>query len=179
MIELTDVTKTFYTRGIANTIVRNLSLKIEPDQSVALIGRNGVGKSSLLKIIAGTLKPTKGRVKVNCNVSWPVGLSGGFHGELPGYQNTRFVARICGVDADELTNLVYEETEIGKEFFLPLGSYSSGMRARLGFAVSMGISFDIYLIDEATSVGDDSFKRKCERLLNDRLKDSGSMGGLS
>ncbi|MFX4296231.1 ABC transporter ATP-binding protein [Sulfitobacter sp. DFL-23] len=121
---------------------------------VTLLGRNGAGKSSLLRMVAGTMEPTSGRIVSNGTISWPVGFAGSFHNELTGAQNVRFVARIYGVDTGDLVDFVQGFAEVGQHFHLPLKSYSSGMKSRLAFGTSMGIAFDTYLIDEVTAVGD-------------------------
>lgn len=170
MIRLINVTKTFHTGGIQKTVARDLTVTFPTGRSVALIGRNGAGKSSLLKIIAGTMRPGAGNVETTGSVSWPVGFAGSFHGDLSGLQNTRFVARIYGVDTDELVDFVRDVSELGDQIYLPFRTYSQGMRARLGFAMSMGIDFDTYLIDEITSVGDEAFREKSEAFLRARLE---------
>ncbi|MBT8418925.1 MAG: ABC transporter ATP-binding protein [Silicimonas sp.] len=175
MIRLVDVSKTFYSDGVARTVADRINLVIPDAVSVALIGRNGAGKSSLLKIISGAMRPNSGRVEHSGSISWPVGFSGSFHGDLSGLQNVRFVARIYGVDTDQLVDFVHEVSELGDQFFLPFRTYSQGMRARLGFATSMGIDFDTYLIDEVTSVGDESFRQKSEAMLRDRLSSRGAV----
>lgn len=175
MIQLVDVSKTFHSDGIAKTVADRISLTFPAGLSVALMGRNGAGKSSLLKLISGTMKPDFGRVEAYGSVSWPVGFAGSFHGDLSGFQNTRFVARIYGVDTDQLVDFVHEISELGDHFYLPFRTYSQGMRARLGFATSMGIDFDTYLIDEITSVGDESFREKSEEILRARLETRGAV----
>ena len=169
MIELVDVCKTFHTGGVETCVADHLNIGFPSGQSVALLGRNGAGKSCLLRMIAGTMRPTSGQVLIEGTVSWPVGFAGSFHGDLTGLQNTRFVARIYGVDSDQLVRFVAGFSELGDRFFLPVRGYSQGMRARLGFALSMGISFDTYLIDEVTAVGDGAFREKCEATLAERL----------
>ncbi|WP_338045818.1 ABC transporter ATP-binding protein [Parasedimentitalea marina] len=139
------------------------------------MGRNGAGKSTLLKIIAGTLRPTSGQVLTDGSISYPVGFAGSFHGDLTGVQNTRFVARLYGVDTDELVDFVQDFAELGRHFHMPLRTYSSGMKARLSFGVSMGIRFDTYLIDEVTSVGDGAFKRKSVELFEARLENASAV----
>lgn len=169
MIRLEDVSKVFVSDGVRKTIADRISLTFGDEGAVALIGRNGAGKSSLLKLIAGTMRPTSGRVVSDGFVSWPIGFAGSFHGDLSGMQNTRFVARVYGVDTDRLEAFVREMAELGDHFYLPFRTYSSGMKARLAFAVSMGIDFDTYLIDEVTSVGDAAFRDKSEAILESRI----------
>ncbi len=173
MIRLENVTKTFRLRGAAEkVIVRDLTMTIPRGRSLALLGRNGAGKSSFLKLVAGSLKPDSGSIIRDCRVSWPLGFSGSFHKALTGVQNIRFVARIYGVDVDALTAYVQEFSELGDFLHQPVGLYSSGMKARLAFGVSMGIKFDVYLVDEITAVGDANFKLKCRQAFESRLADS-------
>ena len=175
MIRFLDVTKVYAANGLRKTVADHLTFTLPGDQSIALLGRNGAGKSTLLRLIAGTMRPTSGRIEIDGRVSWPVGFSGTFHSDLTGLQNTRFVARIYGVDSDELTTLVEDFAGIGSHFNLPVRTYSAGMRARLAFALSMGIDFDTYLIDEVTSVGDAAFRERCEVMLADRLQGRGAI----
>lgn len=175
MIRLENITKTFYVKGQPKTIFRNVSMTIPSGVSVGLLGRNGAGKSSLLKIIAGTLDLTSGRVVSDGNISWPVGFGGSFHPEMTGAQNTRFIARVYGVDTDALLAFTAEFAELGRDFYMPFRTYSSGMRARLAFGISMGIRFDTYLVDEVTAVGDVNFRAKSERIFRQRLSESGAI----
>lgn len=125
-------------------------------------------------MIAGNLAPTSGRIVSTGTISWPVGFAGSFHPELSGAQNTRFVARIYGVDTDELVRFVENFAGLGQHFHLPFRTYSSGMRSRLAFGVSMGIPFDTYLVDEVTSVGDAEFKAKSAAIFKARMKTAGA-----
>jgi capsular polysaccharide transport system ATP-binding protein len=142
---------------------------------VALLGRNGAGKSTLMSILSGTQEPDSGKIISDGTVSWPVGLKGSFHRDLTGAQNVRFVARVYGVDTDALSHFVEDFTELGAHYHLPFRTYSSGMRARLSFGLSMGIRFDTYLVDEVTSVGDAVFKTKSTRLFLERIQNSGAI----
>lgn len=175
MIRFHDVTKVYATRGLRKTVADHLTLTLPSDRSIALLGRNGAGKSTFLRLIAGTMRPTSGHIEIDGRVSWPVGFAGTFHPELTGLQNARFVARVYGVDTDELTELVRQVADIGAHFHQPVRTYSTGMRARLAFAISMGIDFDTYLIDEVTSVGDQAFRNRCEAMLNERLQGRGAI----
>ena len=169
MIELRNLSKTYWLRGRSKVIARELNAVFPSRTSVAILGRNGAGKSSLLRMIAGTLDPDEGEVLSDGTISWPVGFAGSFHPELTGLQNVRFIARVYGVDSDELTDFVRDFAELGAHFNLPVRSYSSGMRSRLAFGTSMGIHFDTYLVDEITAVGDAAFKEKSEALFRQRL----------
>lgn len=160
MIHLDHLTKMFSLNGQEKAVADDITVTFPTGASVALLGRNGAGKSSLLKMIAGTLDPTSGQILSTGTISFPVGFAGSFHGDLTGAQNARFVARIYGVDTGELVEFVDEFAELGKYFHLPFRTYSAGMRARLAFGVSMAIPFDTYLVDEVTAVGDAAFRSK-------------------
>jgi capsular polysaccharide transport system ATP-binding protein len=172
MIHLENATKLVRMKGVKKTIINDVTMTIPRGKSIGLLGRNGAGKSTLLQIIAGTLDLDKGRVVRKGKVSWPLGFSGSFQGNLSGEQNVRFVARIYGVDTEELVDYVAEFAELGEFFRAPVRTYSSGMKARLAFGVSMGVKFDYYLVDEITAVGDTNFKRKSQKAFKERLSDS-------
>lgn len=143
--------------------------------SVALLGRNGAGKSTLLNMVAGVMDPTSGRITSTGTISWAVGFAGSFHPDLTGAQNARFIARIYGVDTGEMVDFVRGFAELGVHFNLPIRSYSSGMRSRLAFGISMGVPFDTYLVDEVTAVGDAAFREKSDEVFQERMKNSGSV----
>ncbi|WJS01673.1 ABC transporter ATP-binding protein [Roseibium aggregatum] len=172
MIRLDRLTKRFKLKGEMRYIARDVSFTVPRGNSIGLLGRNGAGKSTLLRLIAGTIKPTSGRIIRLANVSFPLGFQGSFNGSLTGEQNVRFVARIYGHDTEDLVNYVEEFAELGKSYYMPVKSYSSGMKARLAFGVSMGIDFDYYLVDEITAVGDSNFKKKCKRVFEEKLQNS-------
>lgn len=175
MIEFQDISKGFWVRGIYQPVIRNLNLVLPSGRSLALLGRNGAGKSTLLSIVAGTMRPDTGQVVSDGSISFIVGYAGSFHGDMTGAQNTRFVARIYGVDSDELTDFVQDFAEIGQHFNMPVRTYSSGMKSRLAFGISMGIRFDTYLIDEATATGDERFKRKSKEVFRARMAESSAV----
>jgi len=175
MIRFVNLTKTFRLNGVRKTVLDNVTMTLPSRTSIGLIGRNGAGKSTLLSMIAGTQPPTSGRIDVHGSISWPVGFSGSFHPDLTGAQNARYVARIYGVDSDELVAFTQDFAEVGGHFHLPLRTYSSGMRSRLAFGVSMGISFDTYLVDEVTAVGDAAFRQKSQRVFLDRMRHAGAI----
>lgn len=172
MIRLERATKFVRMKGITKPIINDVSFVIPRGKSVGLLGRNGAGKSTLLQIIAGTLELDKGRVIRRGKVSWPLGFQGSFQGSLSGEQNVRFVARIYGVDTEELVAYVADFAELGAFYKAPVRTYSSGMRARLAFGVSMGVNFDYYLVDEITAVGDTNFRRKSQQVFKERLSGS-------
>lgn len=170
MIRLERLTKQFCRNGSVRTILRDVSFTLPDVPGIAVLGRNGAGKSTLLRLIAGSLQPDAGRVISNGAISWPMGFAGGFHPALTGMQNTRFVARIHGRDASGLADFVAEYAELGAAFHQPVETYSTGMRARLAFATSIGIDFDTYLVDEIIGVGDAAFRRKCQRSFREQLR---------
>jgi capsular polysaccharide transport system ATP-binding protein len=170
MIEFQNISKGFWVRDKYQPVIRPLNLTLPSGRSLALLGRNGAGKSTLLSIVAGTIRPDTGQVVSDGSISFTVGYAGSFHPEMTGAQNTKFVARIYGVDADELTDFVEFFSELGEYFKMPVRTYSSGMKSRLAFGISMGIPFDTYLIDEVTATGDARFKRKSKEVFRERMK---------
>lgn len=175
MIVLRDLTKIFSLHGRRKVVARKINATFPDGVAVGLLGRNGAGKSTLLQMIAGTTSPTSGRVLTDGNISYPVGLAGAMHPDLTGAQNTRFVARVYGVDTYELQAFVEDFAELGDHFHLPVRSYSSGMRGRLSFGINMGLKFDTYLIDEVTAAGDASFRVKAQRVFRERMENAGAI----
>lgn len=170
MIRFDHLSKGFWVRNRFTTVIDNLTLTLPTGKSLALLGGNGAGKSTLLDLIAGTMRPDSGSLWSDGSISWPIGFGGSFHRDLTGAQNTRFLARVYGVDTDELADFVQDFAEIGRHFDMPLRTYSAGMRSRLTFGISMGIPFDTYLVDEVTAVGDQRFRRKSSAVFRDRMK---------
>ncbi|APZ55173.1 ABC transporter ATP-binding protein [Salipiger abyssi] len=175
MIELRNLTKIYRLNGVAKPIARDLTFTFPRGECVGLMGPNGAGKSTMLKLIAGTIQPDSGEIIRHGSVSWPVGFAGSFHGDMTGAQNVKFVARLYGIDTDEMTEFARDFSQLGAHFYLPVRTYSSGMRSRLAFAMSMAVKFDTYLIDEVTAVGDGAFKAKSEAILLERLETSGAI----
>jgi capsular polysaccharide transport system ATP-binding protein len=173
MIEFRHVTKAYRTRGQPKVLLNDLSLALPKGATVGVLGRNGAGKSTLLGMVAGTVRPDSGQIRRHATISWPLGFSGSFHPDLTGAQNARFVARIYGVDTDGLIAYVEDFAELGDFLDMPVRSYSSGMKARLAFGLSMGVAFDWYLVDEITAVGDAAFKRKSLAAFHERLSAAG------
>jgi len=175
MIRFENLSKGFWVQGEYKLVIDHLNLTLPTGKSLGLLGGNGAGKSTLIQIIAGIMPPDTGRVVSDGSISWPVAFGGSFHPALTGAQNVRFVARVYGVDTDSLTAYVEDFAELGKHFYMPVRTYSAGMKARLTFGTSMGIRFDTYLVDEATAVGDASFRDKSRRVFRERMEASSSI----
>lgn len=162
MITLDNVSKYYPTKFGRHYVLKNVSFTLPGDRNIGILGANGAGKSTLLRLLGGMDMPNKGKVIRHSRVSWPLALSGGFQGSMTGRENTRFVCRIHGVhDTAEIEEWVKAFSEIGQHYELPIKGYSSGMKSKFSFAVSMAFDFDIYLTDEITSVGDARFRQKC------------------
>jgi capsular polysaccharide transport system ATP-binding protein len=172
MIELQHISKAYRTPSGLNHVLSDLSLAFPARANVGILGQNGAGKSTLLRIISGVEKPDHGIVRRAGRVSWPIGFAGGFNGSLTGEDNCRFVARIYGEDVDRVVGFTEEFAEIGNYFYMPVRTYSSGMKARLAFGLSMAIDFSVYLVDEVTAVGDKRFQQKCHAAFAERQERS-------
>ncbi|MDG1376341.1 MAG: ABC transporter ATP-binding protein [Yoonia sp.] len=175
MIKFRNLTKVFHLGGQRKVVADHINVVFPTGRSVGLLGRNGAGKSTLLKMIAGTMDPTEGQIVSDGSISWPVGFAGSFHGELSGAQNARFMARIYAVDTDELVDFVRDFAGLGGHFDLPFRTYSSGMKSRLAFGISMAVPFDTYLVDEVTSVGDATFRKKSSEVFRARMEHAGAV----
>jgi capsular polysaccharide transport system ATP-binding protein len=172
MIELRQLTKSYPTRQGRRYVFRDLSFTFPPGANIGLIGRNGAGKSTLLRLLGGIDTPDRGAVVTDARISFPVGLAGGFNGSLTARENVSFVCRIHGYWGDDLRaklRQVQDFAEIGDYFDLPMKSFSSGMRSRVAFGMSMAFDFDYYLIDEVMAVGDAQFKNKSKQVLLEKL----------
>lgn len=176
MIVVEDVYKRYQTtHGPGKWVLQGVSFTIPPKTNVGLIGRNGAGKSTLLRIIGGVDQPTRGKVERRCRVSWPMGFGGGLQGSLTGRQNAKFICRVHGHENDipERLEQVLEFSELGTAFDEPIKTYSTGMRSRLQFALSMAFDFDVYISDEVTSTGDAEFRRKASNAFRELVDRAG------
>lgn len=174
MIRLENITKSYPSKLGPQYIFKNLNFDFPTENNVAILGKNGSGKSTLFRMLAKSEYPDKGRVLTNKAMSWPVALQTGIHGQMTGRENTRFIGRINNVDSLlHYESKVQEFAELSTQFDLPVRNYSSGMRAKLIFACCMNIDFDIYLIDEATSVGDPLFRKKARESLKEKSEQAG------
>lgn len=161
MIRCEGIRKSYGRGHERREILSGISFTINKGERLAILGRNGAGKTTLIKQIGGVELPDGGRIIRNMTNSWPIGFNGGFQGSLTGYDNARFIARIYGKSYAEIRDFVADFTELGGALRQLVKTYSSGMRARLAFALSLAIEFDCYLIDEVILVGDQNFARKC------------------
>jgi capsular polysaccharide transport system ATP-binding protein len=171
MIHCENIYKSYPMGHGKKQVLTNLSFDVHPGERIGVLGRNGAGKTTLIKLIGEVEMPTSGRIRRKMKVSWPLGFSGGFQGSLTGYDNARFIARIYDRDYAEIRDFVEDFTELGRQLKMPVKTYSSGMRARLAFALSLAIEFDCYLIDEVILVGDQNFSRKCHYELFEKRSD--------
>lgn len=173
MIEVKNLTKSYlHHKGGRKYVFRDLSFTIPTDRNVAIIGRNGAGKSTLMNLLAKVDTPDSGEIITDKSISWPVGLSGGFQGSLSARENVKFIARTQGFRGDALrekVRFVEAFAEIEEYFDLPVKTYSSGMRGRVAFGLSLAFEFDYYLVDEAMSVGDAHFKKKASDAFKDKV----------
>lgn len=171
MIEIRGLYKRYHHFMHQAWVLEDINLTIPKGVSVGLVGQNGAGKSTLLRLIAGMDSPERGSIQRHCRVSWPIGLGGGLQSSMTGRQNAKFIARIHGGNREErrILDFVEEFAEIGSAFDRPVSTYSSGMRSRLAFGLSLAFDFDVYLSDEATSVGDRAFKAKATQAFRERV----------
>lgn len=174
MIRIENLTKSYLTSKGRHYVFKNLNIELPSGKNIALIGRNGAGKSTLLRMIGGIDRPDSGEIIADQTISWPVGLAGGFQGSLTGRDNVKFVARLYEKKERQgsIISFVKEFSELGAYFDMPIRTYSSGMRSRLSFGLSMAFNFDYYLVDEVISVGDAKFKKKCEDVFNKKRRES-------
>lgn len=171
MISMEHVSKKYGTRHGPREVLHDVNLTIHPGEKIGILGRNGAGKSTLIRLISGAELPSSGHVNRAMGVSWPLAFTGGFQGSLTGLDNLRFICRVYGAPIEPVIPFVESFSELGPYLWEPVKTYSSGMRARLAFALSMAIDFDCYLIDEVVAVGDSRFHDKCHTELFENRKD--------
>ena len=171
MITLTDVSKSYHTRQGMVKVLDRVSLQVAPSEKLGILGRNGAGKSTIIRLISGAEQPDSGSIRRSMTVSWPIAFGGAFQNALTGLDNLRFICRIYGVNPEDKIEAVDDFAELGRYLREPVKSYSAGMRARLAFAISMAVDFDCFLIDEVVAVGDDRFKEKCQQELFEKRRD--------
>lgn len=171
MIICEQIRKSYSSGHGRKEVLKGISFSIGKGERIGLIGRNGAGKSTLVKQIGGVEMPDSGRIIRQMSNSWPLGFGGGFQGSLTGFDNARFISRIYGTSYNKIRDFVEDFSELGSALSRPVKTYSSGMRARLAFALSLAIEFDCYLIDEVILVGDQNFQRKCQVELFEKRAD--------
>ena len=172
MIELTNVTKYFRTNAGKKYILKDVTMTL-PDGNIGILGRNGAGKSTLMRMLGKIEFPNQGTIHSNNTFSWPLALKGGFVGNMTGAQNVKFVCNLYGLSKDETKEViayVKEFSELGDYFDMPIKNYSSGMKGRLSFGLSLAFDFDYMIIDETLSVGDLRFRRKAKKALRKKIK---------
>ena len=172
MITFDGVSKIYNLNGHEKVVIDELDTTFPYNRNLGILGHNGAGKSTLMRLIAGAELPTMGRIKRHVEISWPLGFGGGFNGNMTGLENIRFVARMYNENVSNMIGFVESFAELGPSLEWPIQTYSSGMKARLAFGVSMAVNFDCYLIDEITAVGDSRFQQKCRDVFAEKLKRS-------
>lgn len=175
MIVAEHIAKTYRTRTGPRRVLDDVSFTLSMGERLGVLGRNGAGKSTLIRLVGGAEQPTAGRVTRGMSVSWPLAFGGAFQPQLTGVDNVRFISRLYAQDPDANLAFVEDFAELGPYLREPVRSYSSGMRARLAFAISMIIEFDCFLIDEIAAVGDARFHERCNYELFDRRGDRAMM----
>jgi capsular polysaccharide transport system ATP-binding protein len=171
MIHVEHVTKRYGTRHGTVTVLDDVNLTIRPGEKVGILGRNGAGKSTIIRLISGAERPSSGHIRRGMSVSWPLAFGGAFQGTLTGLDNLRFICRVYGTSTEDKIEYVQEFSELGRYLREPVKTYSAGMRARLAFAISMVVEFDCFLIDEIVAVGDSRFHEKCRVELFEKRSD--------
>ena len=171
MINIEHISKRYNTRQGPITVLDDISLVIKPGEKVGILGRNGAGKSTIIRLISGAERPSSGHIQRDMSVSWPLAFGGAFQGTLTGLDNLRFICRVYGTTTEDKIGYVQEFSELGRYLREPVKTYSAGMRARLAFAISMVVEFDCFLIDEIVAVGDSRFHEKCRIELFEKRKD--------
>jgi len=172
VIRLHNIHKTYKTHLGQRAVLRGIDASFGPGEKVGILGRNGAGKTTLLRLIAGVEHPSVGTVERGMSVSWPLGFAGAMHYSITGADNARFIARIYDKPIGETMEFVERFAELGEYYRLPVRTYSSGMMMRLGFALSLAVDFECYLVDEVIAVGDARFGERCRKALEERQERS-------
>jgi len=167
-IVLQNVRKDYKGAKGKKRVIDGINHVIEYGTNLGILGVNGAGKSTLMRLLAGIEVPTSGRIRRYGSVSWPLARNAGFVPGMTGEQNIRFVGRLYHMDLPELLDFVRDFSELGDALKEPVETYSSGMRMRLQFAMSMGVPFNFYLVDEIVAVGDQRFQERCRRIFAER-----------
>jgi capsular polysaccharide transport system ATP-binding protein len=173
MISMTGVNKFYQTRFGRIHVLKDIDFTINPNEKIGILGRNGAGKSTMIRLLSGAEEADSGRVKRSMSVSWPLAFTGAFQGALSGLDNLKFICRVYGKDYRDKIDFVQDFSELGRFLREPVRNYSQGMQMRLAFAISMVIEFDCFLIDEIVAVGDARFHAKCHEELFVKRADRG------
>ena len=160
MIALHNIAKSYPLPRGKKVVLDDVNITFRPGENMGILGLNGAGKSTLMRIIGGAELPDSGKVVRKSRVSWPIGFAGGFHGSLTGRENLRFTSRIYGSDIRKVTEFVEDFSELGPYMDMPVRTYSSGMKSKLAFGLSMAIGFDFYLIVVSHSVS--TIRKNCD-----------------
>jgi capsular polysaccharide transport system ATP-binding protein len=172
MIRLHGIHKSYKTHFGEREVLAGVDCTFRRGEKVGILGRNGAGKTTLLRLIAGVEHPNRGHVERQMSVSWPLGFAGAMHYSITGADNARFIARIYDKPIGETMEFVERFAELGEYYRLPVRTYSSGMMMRLGFALSLAVDFECYLVDEVIAVGDARFGERCRKALEERQERS-------
>lgn len=171
MLEFENVSKSFWTGTQRKVILDKVSFRVELGQSMGILAPNGTGKTTLINMMAGLEKPDDGEIRRSCRVSFPLGFMGGVINRISAMENSRYIARLYGLDPDYVEAFCRWMCNLEEYFDQPLGTYSSGMRARFTFSLLLALDFDIYLIDEGMPNSTDvEFNRKAGEILKERLR---------
>jgi capsular polysaccharide transport system ATP-binding protein len=171
MLEFDTVSKSFWTGSHRKVILDRASFRVELGVSLGILAPNGTGKTTLIKMMAGLEKPDEGEIRKTSRVSFPLGFMGGVVTRHSAMENSRFIARLYGIDPEYVEAFCRWLCDLGEYFDQPLGTYSSGMRARFTFALMLALDFDIYLVDEGMPTYTDvEFNRKAGDILAERLR---------
>jgi len=171
MLEFENVSKSFWTGKQRKVILDRASFRVELGRSLGILAPNGTGKTTIINMMAGLEKPDEGAIYRNCRISFPLGFMGGLVHKHTGMENTRYVARLYGLDPDYVESFCRWLCNLKEYFDMPVGTYSQGMRARLNFALMLALDFDMYLIDEGMpSTTDAEFNKKAGEILRERFE---------
>lgn len=174
MIKLSNVAKYYSDRiGEKKLVFRNINLEVGVGEKVGLLGLNGAGKTTLCKILAGSEPPSSGKIFRPSSTSWPIGIFNSVDNNLTGEQNIKFICMLFDVSSERPIKQIGEFSGLGNALKYRVSTYSAGMRAKLAFFLAFSFEFDFYIVDEATSVGDATFKEKANQLFKDVTKNKG------